>query len=892
MDSESVEANLRTDLYKGLSEKEALRRRRKNGENRIWQVNRASATRYARDCVADLTTVLLVICAVFAAILEGSTTAVSVCAVLLVGIAFRVAAYIRAKRIFEKMADEGVPNATVVRDGSAKVVRAVELVKGDVVILGEGDVAPCDGRIISNGEVKVSEKGITDNKSSVIKRDTVIVSDVDGAEIPCEYRVNMLFAGSVILSGTCRMVVTACSDDSLVCMKDGGIIVPSGESLPTIKRFEKWSLAFNLFMIALILIVSVISIPFRGTGNIAEVFFGMLSLAAASVSTYFGAASYIILAVPIRDAANQKRGSAIVKDCSNIENTASVKRIVASDVSTFKNGESRLTSFWDGGLLFPAGKGDPSRLFSLLFAAFSVTESQEALSADFETERDGKNRLIERTAEHASSVYGKKISPTLQIMDKSTDNQNGSIIETVVALRGGTPEAISAGRVDAVLSVCDRYVTVDGTEFLSDKLREEIRTISDEAISRGERVFAVATRQSPYTYIKHISILQSRMRFEGFICISEGADRDVSEYARRLRDLGISFTVLTSDPDVDSAFLKKSGILDGEPIVIDNSSFIAEDDLPGGDYLIAVPSYGDPGLKKTAISNIRCSVVGKIVKDRDDVSVITKEALDSRMMNGKTVGIAVSSHANRPIPQTLKRRSKITVYPDGPEGCGGFKETSFAILSAMRGLRNLSGALLYTVFSQTARIAAALIAAFSGVGLKDPVGILLLGIVLDFLSILTLAFRSDSLSISNERAGTVSLKKAGLYALTGIITGVIAGVVPLSGFFSGSVSSGASTASFLSLLLCEFVAATFIFMRGRSKNEKLPVAYILYSAAIAVLFVIVSFISPVSLLVGDGSPALSMIAFSLIPPALVFPLLVLTSKIPADNGDKMIKNDG
>ena len=382
MDRETVEVNLRTDLYRGLSEKEAGKRRRKNGDNRIWQVKRASATRYARDAAFDLTTVLLIMCAVFAAILEGSVMAIAVCAVLVIGVALRVATYIRAKRIFEQMADEGIPNATVIRDGTTRVIRGDGLVRGDIISLGEGDVVPCDVRIISDGEVRVSEKGITENKSSVIKRDTVIVSDVDGAEIPCEYRVNMLFAGSVILSGSCRAVVTSCSEDSLICMKKGGIVVPSGEALPAIVKFEKWSGVVNLFMIALILIVSLISIPIRGTAKIPEVFFGMLSLAAASVSTYFGAVGYIIVAVPVREAAKsgEKIGRAVIKDSSFLEDFAFTDRFIVADVSALKSGDAEMSLFWRSGRSFRTGEGDPDELIRLLYAASSMTDDTSSLS--------------------------------------------------------------------------------------------------------------------------------------------------------------------------------------------------------------------------------------------------------------------------------------------------------------------------------------------------------------------------------------------------------------------------------------------------------------------------------------------------------------------------------
>ena len=876
MDRETVEVNLMTDLYHGLSEKEANKRIRKNGDNKIWQVKRASATRYARDAAFDLTTVLLVLCAVFAAILEGSVMAIAVCAVLVIGVALRVATYIRAKRIFEQMADEGIPNATVIRDGTTRVIRGDGLVRGDIISLGEGDVVPCDVRIISDGEVRVSEKGITENKSSVIKRDTVIVSDVDGAEIPCEYRVNMLFAGSVILSGACRAVVTACSEDSLICMKKGGIVVPSGESLPAIVKFEKWSGVVNLFMIALILVVSLISIPVRGTDRIPDVFFGMLSLAAASISTYFGAVGYIIVAVPVREAAKAGKnlGRAVIKDSSFLEDLAFTDRIIVADVSAFKSGDAEMSLFWRGGRSYRSGEGEPDELIRLLFATSSMTDDTSSLSDRFDEKAETGKVLLERASVHASETYGRKIVPTIRVMDRTVSREDGYLINTVVALRGDSVEAVASGNIRAILSMCDRYIDGGGSEFLGDALKDKILEEADAAAARGEKVIAVATRNSPYTYIKHAGILHSRMRFEGFVSFEEPLSERAKLYSSALSDLNVSVSLLTSDPAEDVDYLKAKCFFKNDVPVFTCEEFLRLDDLPDGLYAVKVPAYGDPEMKRTAISDMRCAVVGKISKGGELITVVTKEALDSRMMNGTTVGAAVSPSERRPIPQTLKRRSKITVYPSAAEGSGGFAETSRAYLSSVLALTNLSDALIYIVFSQSARIVAALVAVFTGAGLTNPVGILALGLLFDFAAVLTLAFREGVKLTSRKREGDgISVPKALFCSAAGIVTGVICSLVPLSGLIIPSADAGTASASFISMLLVQFATVTCLLTYWRKKKGRPARAYYLYTVLVAAACALTLFVPAVSSLFGDVTPHLISAVLSVIP-ALLVPLIL------------------
>ena len=59
---------LGTDLYTGLSGKEAARRRRKYGANNIWRVKRVSAGEALCEALFDIATLLLVVSAAAAAI--------------------------------------------------------------------------------------------------------------------------------------------------------------------------------------------------------------------------------------------------------------------------------------------------------------------------------------------------------------------------------------------------------------------------------------------------------------------------------------------------------------------------------------------------------------------------------------------------------------------------------------------------------------------------------------------------------------------------------------------------------------------------------------------------------------------------------------------------------
>ena len=53
------------------------------------------------------------------------------------------------------------PTARVLRQGEESVIPASELVVGDVVMLGDGDMVPADLRLIDSANLKVQEASLT-----------------------------------------------------------------------------------------------------------------------------------------------------------------------------------------------------------------------------------------------------------------------------------------------------------------------------------------------------------------------------------------------------------------------------------------------------------------------------------------------------------------------------------------------------------------------------------------------------------------------------------------------------------------------------------------------------------------------------------------------------------
>ncbi len=96
----------------------------------------------------------------------------------------------RSEKALEALRDLSSPRALVVRDGIETRIPGRDVVRGDLVILSEGDRVPADGRLISTSNLSVDESMLTGESLSLYK-------NVD----------DPVFSGTLIVTGYGRAVI-------------------------------------------------------------------------------------------------------------------------------------------------------------------------------------------------------------------------------------------------------------------------------------------------------------------------------------------------------------------------------------------------------------------------------------------------------------------------------------------------------------------------------------------------------------------------------------------------------------------------------------------------------------------------------------------------------------
>ncbi len=205
MDAADVAALLHTDPAEGLASDEASRRLDTNGPNQLRPPEKRSAWRLFLSQFNDFM-IWVLMGAVLLAALEGQVPeTVAILAILLLNGVLGFVQEYRAERAMEALREMAAPTATVMRDGLEQDVSAVDLVPGDLLVLGSGDKVAADARLVEAAAMRCEEASLTGESRPAAKRPET----VDDPDTPLGDRRDMVFAGTSVAVGRGLAIVVA-----------------------------------------------------------------------------------------------------------------------------------------------------------------------------------------------------------------------------------------------------------------------------------------------------------------------------------------------------------------------------------------------------------------------------------------------------------------------------------------------------------------------------------------------------------------------------------------------------------------------------------------------------------------------------------------------------------
>ncbi|HEX6635085.1 MAG TPA: HAD-IC family P-type ATPase, partial [Usitatibacter sp.] len=502
---------------RGLDEAEARRRLAAEGPNALPGAAGRGLLLLAWRVATEPMFLLLIGAASIYLVLGDVREALVLAASIVVVLAITVVQERRTERALEALRDLSSPRALVVRGGREMRIAGAEVVRGDLLLLHEGDRVPADARLLESHDLSVDESLLTGESVPVAKR---------GGEA--------VYSGTLVVRGLARAEVTATGARSELGRIGASLSqVDSGKtSLET--ETARLVRILAIFAVALCVVVGLLYYATRGDalgGALAG-----LTLAMALLPEEFPVVLTVFLAL---GAWRISKHGVLTRRMPAIEMLGAATVLCCDKTGTLTENRMALADAWsDGAWRMRPSLGAESEALLATAALASDPESldpmERALLAPPETGDRPHLSKREPTAPGEVSAFDKcGLSPVLE--------KRYPLREGFLAVAQGWREGDGA-RMLAMKGAPETVVGVCGMEG---EARARALAAAADAARRGLRVLGVA--RAPWRGEWPASPNEAHFEFIGLVALADPLRPTVPGAIALARRAGIRVVMITGD---------------------------------------------------------------------------------------------------------------------------------------------------------------------------------------------------------------------------------------------------------------------------------------------------------------------------------------------------------
>ncbi len=762
---------LGTNIGTGLDREEVRRRRRLDGENDIYPAPKKNYRAYLVHLLTDYNSLLMLFVLLVAAIFEETENLYVMLAVLLTYYIVAMVTYVKSQGVLDDMGRGALPNAKVLREGRVFMVKQRQLVRGDVIYISAGDIVPCDARLSESNDLEVLEVNVTGVTHAVRKS----ARFEEYHDISPAQQRNMLFASSIVTKGTGKAICCETGAETLVCKMKKNQTVVSHERLKVFERISVFCRRWTIAMTFTVFVLTAMSLFTQHTEGIFGSFMTGISLAISSMSEFYTAFGYIVLACGIFGALNRKKEvnrGALIKNNAKLEDIRKLTCLMVPKEGAFSIRGMSIEKVYANGDVHSVTdrtfKKNAARVLRYalvstgLYGAGKLTESNSIGENIYTSEEEAIIKAAEGLSE-----YNIGLDKRYPMIDHLPKGQQGSRFDTTLVRYENGYFASMRGDYASILPLC-RYYTEDSRVYTmtAEKLNEFY--IEAQKLARQSyRVMAIASKDTVYNNLRRPGACQNDMTLEGLIALREPILPNAAKNVLRCRNAGIKVIMLSNDESENNAIVAESlGIASDEDNVISASELAVMKEGMIRANLDRYTVYQGLNLaqKRMIVRFLQengekvgylCSELDEIILMKDaDVGFAQSVTISDRVGGS---GVDLSRHnipiytkdanAQRSGCEALKFVSDVIVSEPDKSGTGGFNAIVDAYLCSKAVYHNLHRMLKYLMTSQISRLALVLASVILGFTALTPPQILVLGLVTDFAAIIIIAFEKPAYSL-------------------------------------------------------------------------------------------------------------------------------------------------
>jgi len=623
----------------GLTSEVAKARLEVDGPNQLAKTKRPTFIALFVVQLLNPIILLLLLASVASLAVNSITTAVAILFIVLLNAIIAAATENSAGSALEALSNMSQPEAQLLRGGAQCAVLSKDIVCGDVVLLGVGDVVPADMRLLEASDFKVNEMPLTGESEDVSKSVKLRVAEngSTGKLTP----ENMIFSGCSVTNGEARGIVVATGMNtrvgSIAALLNSGeqkgkcfgfLPNTSANATPLQVSLDRLAVSIGKLAIGVCVIVFCIGVALdtRDPSN-PDVPSYMFMIIIAITLTVAAIPEGIPLCITIAQAAgcsNMVSQNVLVRRIAAVETLGSASVICSDKTGTLTEGKMRAVKMWAGGAEYTiSGSGfDPTtgeikrtdngqdgstspEVKSTLLAALLCSNARvdrEVTDGEVRWVPHGNSsevpivvaagklglqaqdfeQTFPRVLQVPFSSSRKMMLTVCRTTGQSTLGDNG------MTLASGTEMLVCVkGAPNFIIDACTSWASASGsTDPLTEKVRSEIMGTIDHLSSQALRVLAIAVlplAELPFSMDKadelsadeKMTHLCKNMTFVGLVASLDPPRAGVQEAVRAAHDGNIRVVMITGD------YLKTAAAIARDIGILDNSkdSFAAGEAL-------------------------------------------------------------------------------------------------------------------------------------------------------------------------------------------------------------------------------------------------------------------------------------------------------------------------
>ena len=805
----------------GLSETEARARIADDGYNELPRPNRRGPLGIVLDVLREPMLALLLGGGLVYLALGDLKEAIILLTFGAMSIVITVVQESRTERVLEALRDLTSPRALVIRDGARRRIPGREVVRGDLVVLGEGDRIPADARLVDARDLQIDESLLTGESVPVRKQVADKAASVDhrpgGEDQPFVYSGSMVVRGE----GLARVGATGPRSE----IGKIGLSLRGLQAEPPRLQQQTARLVRLCFLGGAVISLAAVALYGTLRGDWLQALLAGIAIGMSMLPEEFSVVLTVFMAM---GAWRISQARVLTRRAAAIEVLGSATVLCTDKTGTLTQNQMSVAELrlLNGASMRPARAGQDhagpefvelARCGALASSPQPFDPMEKALHAfarDALRESDalGGPRTLVRT-------YG--LRPELLAMSQVWRTAGGA---DLVICAKGAPEAIAR--------LCR----------LSDADQGAVRDAVGAMARDGLRVLGVAAAAGDDTQLPS-SQTDFAYRFVGLVGLADPLRPEVPEAVRECRAAGIRVVMITGDYPATAVAIASQAGLDARDVVTGDQLKLVDD-----------PELADRVRHANVFARVlpeqKLRIVQAMKRNGEIVAMTGDGVNDAPSLKAAHIGIAMGGRGT----DVAREASSIVLLDDD------FGSIVAAIRLGRRIYDNLRKAMAF-IFAVHVPIAGlALLPLVFGLPLIfSPVHIAFLELIID--PVCALVFEAerdehDAMTRPPRRADSelFSWPLIGWSVLQGALAFAATAAIFVGALRSGLASDEARALAFVSLVVCILA----LVLVNRSFSASLVSAFFRPNPALAWIFVVVALVLATALL---WPPASSLFRF-------------------------------